>query len=82
MERRCQLGWSWCDTLGRCLDPSFETECPSCDDAEKPLYCEVALECVATAEDCITACQQMPDYEWCPDQQLCMPLGQCQQIID
>jgi hypothetical protein len=81
-ERRCPLGSDWCDALGRCVDPRYEPDCPVCDEAEKPVYCEAALECVATHEDCIAACNAKPDMEWCEQSQACLPLGQCDQIID
>lgn len=84
LERRCQLGASWCDSLGRCIDPAFEPdmECPTCDEAGKPSYCEPAMECVADQETCIVLCEEMPDMVWCQDTQSCMPIANCGQIID
>ena len=85
LERRCPLGQSWCDSLGRCVDPAVETDddaCPVCDETGKPLYCEPALECVATQEDCIALCEQMPDMVWCQDTQSCTPIANCGQILD
>jgi hypothetical protein len=79
-ERLCQLGWSFCDSYGRCAGP--DEECPSCDDAEKPLYCEPLLECVASADECMAACNAKPDMEWCPDKQLCVFFGGCEGILD
>jgi hypothetical protein len=80
MERRCQFGWQFCDALNRCASP--QEECPTCDDAEKPVYCEPVLECVADQEECIARCEQMVDMEWCVGSQLCVPIGQCGGIIE
>jgi hypothetical protein len=81
-DRRCPVGVTYCESMGRCVDPRYEPECPSCEDVEKPFYCEGVLECVADQEACILACNDTPDKEWCADAQACVPLGQCGGIIE
>lgn len=61
LERRCNPGSVWCESLLLCQAPS--ELCPSCEE-EAPYYCPPSSECVLDHAACDDACAELMGAEY------------------